>query len=67
VFPYVWAGSWGGYFQTGRFERFLSSRAHNDFLLTLQRAMGLDVERFGDQRFASELASNEVLRRIGQV
>jgi len=65
--PYVLAGSCGGYFQTGRYERFLTTTPHNDFLLTLQRAMGLSGDRFGDLRFASEPASNDVLRRIGQV
>jgi hypothetical protein len=62
--PYVLAGSCGGYFRTGRFERFLQSTPHNDFLVTLQRAMGLPVERFGDSRYANELGDNEVWKRI---
>lgn len=64
--PYVLAGSCGGYFQTGRYERFLQSTPHNDFLVTLMRAMGLSTERFGDTRYANALASNDVLRRIGR-
>lgn len=62
--PYVLAGSCGGYFKTGRYERFLASTPHNDFLVALQRAMGLGVESFGDNRYANALAGNEIVRRV---
>lgn len=62
--PYVLAGSCGGYFKTGRYERFLASTPHNDFLTMLQRAMGLSIDRFGDTRYANALASNDVLKRV---
>lgn len=65
--PYVMAGSCGGFFQTGRFERFLTTTPHNDFLCTLQRAMGVSIDRFGDPRYANAPSSNDVLKRIGQV
>lgn len=62
--PYVLAGSCGGYFKTGRYERFLASTPHNDFLVALQRAMGLGVESFGDNRYANALVGNEIVRRV---
>lgn len=50
---YVIAGSCGGYFKTGRFLKF-TFQTHNDFLLTLCHAMGLqDMTSFGDARWST--------------
>lgn len=51
--PYVVAGSGSGYFQTGRYLRFLPTTTHNDLLLTFLHAMGVDADRFGDPRFST--------------
>ncbi|MBL8785440.1 MAG: DUF1552 domain-containing protein [Deltaproteobacteria bacterium] len=50
--PYVMVGGCGGYFKTGRYLRFLPQTPHNDLLVTLMQAMGLEQTTFGDRRFA---------------
>ncbi|MFT7583359.1 MAG: hypothetical protein ACI9MR_005046 [Myxococcota bacterium] len=54
--PYVLAGNAGGYFKTGRYLNFPGNlRNHNDLLLTLTDAMGLQLSSFGDPRFSTGL------------
>lgn len=49
--PFLLAGSGGGYFRTGRYLR-LPGASHNDLLLTLLHAFGVEAETFGDPRFS---------------
>lgn len=44
--PYIVAGDGGGALQQGQYLRF-SGRYHNDLLVTLMNAMGVEGERFG--------------------
>jgi hypothetical protein len=50
--PIVMAGKLGGLFETGRYVQY-GNVYHNDFLLTLAKAMDVDVSSFGDRRFSS--------------
>ncbi len=45
--PVVLAGSANGYLRSGRFLD-LAGRSHNDLLVSLANAMGLEIETFGD-------------------
>ena len=45
--PYVLAGSLGGALRAGEFNAF-SGRYHNDLLVTLMNAMGVEGDSFGD-------------------
>jgi len=47
--PFVLAVNANGRFDTGRFLRL--DRPHNDLWLTIARAYGVEVDRFGDPRF----------------
>ena len=49
--PYVMAGSCGGYFTTGRHVEFVLT-PHNDLLLTLMHAMGVEADSFGDRGYS---------------
>ncbi len=49
--PWVIAGSCGGFFSTGKAVPF-KGVAHNRMLVTLARAMGMQVNSFGDPDFA---------------
>jgi hypothetical protein len=44
--PFVLVGSAGGAFRTGRYLRY-DDVPHNDLLLSLMRAMGVEAECFG--------------------
>ncbi|MFO0750488.1 MAG: DUF1552 domain-containing protein [Myxococcota bacterium] len=56
--PYVLAGKCGGYFDTGRYLRYTFT-SHNDLLLTLCHAMGLeDMTSFGDERWSNGPLTN---------
>ena len=46
--PYVLAGRAGGAIDTGRFLRFDGDVPHNNLLLSLIQAMGLDDRSFGN-------------------
>lgn len=48
--PFLLAGGAGGHLRTGRYVRY-ADRAHNDLLVSLCQAMGVDTETFGDPRF----------------
>ncbi len=50
--PLVMAGSAGGYFRTGRCLRY-GDTPHNDLLVTLTNAYGVEQETFGDTRFCN--------------
>lgn len=48
--PIVLAGGAGGALRTGRFLRF-DDAFHNDLMVSLARAMDVDIDGFGDPRF----------------
>lgn len=50
--PFMLAGSAGGYFRTGRYLTF-DDLPHNDLLVSLCHAMGVEVSTFGDERYCS--------------
>lgn len=50
--PFVMAGGAGGYFDTGRYLQY-DNAAHSDLLVSIQNAMGIEDETFGDPRFAN--------------
>jgi hypothetical protein len=50
--PWVLAGKAGGALRTGRYVKF-SDRPHNDLLVTLCQALGVETNTFGDPRFCS--------------
>ncbi len=50
--PYTIVGSLGGALKTGEFFDFQNKRSHNDFFITLGRALGVaDYNTFGDPAF----------------
>jgi len=53
--PFVLAGSCGGYFATGHCLD-LQGRPHNDLLVTLARAMGVELDRFGDDNYTGPIS-----------
>jgi hypothetical protein len=50
--PFVLAGSAGGALKTGRHIQY-ANRPHNDLLVTLLNAFGLEDTTFGDERFCT--------------
>ena len=50
---FVVAGSAGGALATGKFIEYAGERYHNDLLLTLLHAMGIDQTTFGDPNFCT--------------
>jgi len=50
--PIVLGGSAGGYFRTGRCLRY-DDTPHNDLLVTLTNAYGVEQDTFGDTRFCN--------------
>jgi hypothetical protein len=50
--PILMAGSAGGYFKTGRFLTY-QNRSHQDLLVSLLHAFGVEDEKFGDERFCT--------------
>jgi hypothetical protein len=53
--PFVLAGSMGGYFRQGSYERVGDgTRAHNGFLTMLGQAAGLSIDSFGEPEYSSE-------------
>ncbi|WP_437562563.1 DUF1552 domain-containing protein [Sorangium sp. So ce542] len=50
--PYVIAGGAGGALRTGRYVRY-GGDAHNDLLVTLCNAMGVDVSTFGNPAYCT--------------
>ncbi|AUX29435.1 MULTISPECIES: DUF1552 domain-containing protein [Sorangium] len=51
--PYVLAGSAAGHFKTGRFVSQAKQVGHNDLLVSLLQAMGVDTESFGDPKYCT--------------
>lgn len=51
--PYVVAGSAGGQFKTGRYVVQQKEVAHNDLLLSLLNAMGVEADTFGDPDYCT--------------
>ncbi|WP_437678357.1 DUF1552 domain-containing protein [Sorangium sp. So ce131] len=51
--PYVLAGSAGGHFKTGRYVTQARQVGHNNLLLSLLHAMGVDAESFGDPNYCT--------------
>jgi len=49
--PYVLAGKGGGIFQTGRFVKQAKNVAHNDLLLALLHAFGIEKPTFGNPAY----------------
>jgi hypothetical protein len=52
--PAILAGSWGGYFSTGRSLK--TNVANNSVLVSLANAMGVPTETFGEASFGGELS-----------
>lgn len=50
--PFVLAGGAGGFLDTGQYLEYTSA-SHNDLLVTLQNAYGIESDTFGDERFAN--------------
>jgi Protein of unknown function (DUF1552) len=51
--PYLLAGSAGGHFRTGRYVVQPREVAHNDLLITVLNAMGVEATTFGDPRYCT--------------
>ncbi|MGK4007163.1 DUF1552 domain-containing protein [Sorangium sp. So ce1036] len=51
--PYVLAGSAGRHFKTGRYVVQPKEVAHNDLLLSLLHAMGVEADSFGDPNYCT--------------
>jgi hypothetical protein len=49
--PYVLAGSAGGYFATGRYLTQNQETGHNELMVSLLNAMGVETEEFGNPEF----------------
>ncbi len=50
--PFVMAGSAGGYFDTGQYIDYIDI-PHNNMLVSIQNAFGIESETFGDPRFVT--------------
>lgn len=50
--PFLMAGSMGGHFKTGRYVRY-NDKPHNDLLVSILHAFGVEDESFGDARFCN--------------
>jgi hypothetical protein len=50
--PFSIIGHCQGYFNTGRYLSFPSGTYHNDLLISIAQAMGVDITAFGDSRFS---------------
>ncbi len=50
--PFVMAGSAGGYFKTGRYMQY-DHAPHNDLLVSLQNAFGIEATTFGAPEFCN--------------
>ncbi len=57
--PFVLAGSAGGYFRTGRYCTYVNA-PHNDLLVSLQNAFGIDEQTFGAPEFCNGPLANLV-------
>ncbi len=55
--PFVLAGSAGGYFKTGRHVTY-ANKPHNDLLVSLLNAFGIEETKFGDERFCNGPLAN---------
>lgn len=50
---FVMAGSGGGYLKTGQFLAYDGEHPHNDLLITILNAMGIEATTFGDPGYCS--------------
>lgn len=50
--PYVLAGSAGGFFDTGRYVVQSKAATHNQLFVSLQNAMGIDDDQFGNPEYS---------------
>jgi hypothetical protein len=51
--PYVLAGGAGGAFTTGRFVSYEGSPPHNNLLVSLLNAYGVEETTFGDPQYCT--------------
>ncbi len=51
--PIVMAGSAGGYFDTGRYVTYQTTRSTNDLLVSVLNAFGEDVTTFGESQYCN--------------
>lgn len=54
--PIIAAGKVGGRWQTGRYIHFPNQRRHSDFLVSLVRAFGIDIAKFGSDPSAGPIS-----------
>lgn len=50
---FILAGGGGGYLKTGQFVEYQGERPHNDLLVTLLNAMGIEATTFGDPTYCT--------------
>ena len=50
--PFLMAGSAGGYFQTGQYLEY-GAQPHNNLLVSLLNAMGVEANTFGDPAYCT--------------
>jgi hypothetical protein len=50
--PFVMAGNLGGYFRTGRYLAY-DHLSHNNLLVSMQNAFGIEAQTFGDPAFCT--------------
>lgn len=50
---FIVAGGAGGYLKQGQFLEYRGDRPHNDLLITLMNAMGIEGDKFGDEAFCT--------------
>jgi hypothetical protein len=51
--PYLLIGNAGGYFQTGRYIQQASEVSHNQLLVSVLNAMGIETEEFGNVEYGT--------------
>jgi Protein of unknown function (DUF1552) len=51
--PFLIAGSAGGYLKTGQFLRYDGTKPHNNLLVTVLNAMGVEATTFGDPAYCT--------------
>jgi hypothetical protein len=51
--PFLIAGSGGGYFKTGQYLDFAGDIPHNNLLVSIMNAMGIEATTFGDPSFCT--------------
>jgi hypothetical protein len=51
--PYLLIGNAGGYFETGRYVRQASEATHNQLLVSVLNAMGIETDEFGNVAYGT--------------